>query len=182
MKSFIEGIMPRFFPDVQFLCVKHEGKQDLDKSIPRKLRGWVEPGVRFIVVRDNDGGDCIALKKKLRSLCEEGKRPDALIRIACQELEAWYFGAPSALAAAFDDPKLAGIGSKEAFRDPDRITQPSRRLAELAPSFQKISSARVMAQLLAREGNASRSFCVFIDGVDRECKSLGGAATGGTAA
>ena len=28
---------------LSFLCVAHEGKQDLEKSIPRKLRAWREP-------------------------------------------------------------------------------------------------------------------------------------------
>ena len=42
-----------------FICVPHEGKQDLEKSIPRKLRAWREPSAHFIVVRDNDGGEKI---------------------------------------------------------------------------------------------------------------------------
>ena len=47
-----------------FQCVPHDGKDDLERSIPRKLRGWREPGVRFVIVRDNDRGDCIALWEK----------------------------------------------------------------------------------------------------------------------
>ena len=56
MKVLLEGLLPRLFPGLSFLCLSHEGKQDLEKSIPRKLKAWREPGVRFVVVRDQDGG------------------------------------------------------------------------------------------------------------------------------
>ncbi len=62
MKVLLEGLLPRLVPDLPFICVSHEGKQDLARSIPRKLRAWREPGVRFCVIRDNDGADCRALK------------------------------------------------------------------------------------------------------------------------
>lgn len=96
MQVLLDGLLPRLFPDLPFLCVPHEGKRDLELSIPRKLRAWREPGVRFAVIRDNDGGNCVQLKAALRQLCKSGSREDTLIRIACQELEAWYLGEPAA--------------------------------------------------------------------------------------
>ncbi|GMU62432.1 MAG: hypothetical protein AMXMBFR34_41950 [Myxococcaceae bacterium] len=48
MKVLLDGLLPRIVPSLDFLCVPHEGKQDLEKSIPRKLRAWREPGVRFV--------------------------------------------------------------------------------------------------------------------------------------
>jgi hypothetical protein len=69
MKVLLEEMIPRVFPGIGYLCVPHEGKQDLEKSVPRKLRAWREPGVRFVVVRDNDGSDCRALKARLVDLC-----------------------------------------------------------------------------------------------------------------
>ena len=65
MKVLLEGLLPRLFPGLLFLCVSHEGKQDLERSIPRKLKAWREPGVRFCVICDNDGGDCGALRNRL---------------------------------------------------------------------------------------------------------------------
>lgn len=62
MKTLLDGLLPRLFPSLAFQCVPHEGKQNLAKSVPRKLRAWREPGVRFVVLRDNAGGDCHALK------------------------------------------------------------------------------------------------------------------------
>lgn len=166
MKVLLDGFLPRLFPSLPFLCVPHEGKQDLEKSIPRKLRAWHEPGVLFCVIRDNDGGDCRVLKEALVSLCRQGGRADTLVRIACQELEAWYFGAPDALADAFGRESLRGIAAKQRFRDPDTIVQPAAALAKLVPKFQKVSGARTLAQKLPRE-NRSRSFRVLLEGLDR---------------
>ena len=88
MKTLLDGLLPRLVPCLDFLCVSHEGRQDLERSVPRKLRAWRTPGVRFVVLRDNDGGDCRVLKRRLSDLCLQGRRPDTLVRIACQELEA----------------------------------------------------------------------------------------------
>lgn len=166
MRVFLEGLLPRLFPNLSFLCVSHEGKQDLEKSIPRKLRAWREPGVRFIVLRDKDGGDCKSLKAGLMSLCQSGKRDDTLVRIACQELEAWYLGDSDALAEAFADEGLRGIASKARYRDPDAVVRPSDELTRLAPAFQKVSGARLMAQHLSRHRNRSRSFQVLLEGIE----------------
>ena len=166
MKVLLDGLLPRLFPDLPFLCVPHEGKQDLERSIPRKLRAWREPGVRFCVIRDNDGADCAELKQNLVELCEQGGRRETLVRIACQELEAWYFGAPGALAVAYGDARLRGIAARARFRDPDSIVRPAAALAELVPEFQKVSGARSMARVLPLE-NGSRSFQVFTAGLVR---------------
>ncbi len=167
MKVFLEGLLPRLFPQLDFLCVPHEGKQDLEKSVPKKLRAWRESGVNFIVLRDNDTGDCGALKQKLTTLCRSGGREDSLVRIACQELEAWYLGEPDVLAAAFGNDKLRGLTTRARFRDPDAVVCPSGALKELVPGFQKVSGARTMAPLLTREKNRSRSFHVLLEGIER---------------
>lgn len=165
MKVLLDGLLPRLYPGLPFLCVPHEGKQDLEKSIPRKLRRWHEPGVRFVVVRDNDGGDCQGVKGALAEAAREGGRSDTLIRIACQELEAWYFGAPDVLAAAFRVRRRGTIDQNARYRDPDAIVQPAKALAEMVSDFQKVSGARRMGQVLTRE-NRSRSFQVLLAGLD----------------
>ncbi len=165
MKVLLEALLPRLFPALPFLCVPHEGKQDLERSIPQKLQAWREPGVRFVIVRDNDNGDCRALKQRLGGLC--AARPETVVRIACQELEAWYLGDPAALAEAFGDAKLARIGRRARFRDPDAVGQPSRTLVELVPSFQKVSGARLLGPLLDPARNMSGSFRALIDAVQR---------------
>ncbi|MXW56331.1 MAG: DUF4276 family protein [Gemmatimonadales bacterium] len=167
MKTLLDGLLPRLFPDLLFQCVPHDGKDDLEKSIPRKLRGWREPGVRFVIVRGNDRGDCIALKERLRGLCSVRPEADWIIRIACQELEAWYLGEPDALADAFEEESLRRIGSRARFRQPDAIHYPADALARLIPKFQKVSGARLLAKHLTRERNRSPSFQTTLNGIER---------------
>lgn len=166
MKVLLEGLLPRLFPNLMFLCIPHEGKPDLKKSIPRKLRAWCEPGVRFVVLMDNDGEDCRETKENLAALCQRGGKTDVLVRIACQELEAWYLGDPVALAEAFGNAKLSLIGKKARYRNPDSIQGPSEEVRKLVPMFQKVSGARRMASHLSRGTNNSRSFQVLIGSLD----------------
>jgi hypothetical protein len=173
MKHFLDELLPREFPRLAYICVVHDGKRDLEVSLPKKLRAWREPGVRFVVLRDNDGGDCRAIKQKLVDLCREGGRSDTLVRIVCQELEAWYVGDPAALAEVYEDQVLAELGNKARFRDPDSVVQPSEALAKLIPSFQKLSAAREVGALTVPARNTSRSFQVFLDGLRRIMPAAG---------
>lgn len=166
MEVLLRGLMPRLFPGVPFLCVTHEGKQDLEKSLPRKLRGWSERNVRFCVIRDNDGADCTEVKRRLVELIPAARRSRCLVRIACQELEAWYFGEPAALARAYQRPTLAEIGAKAKYRRPDEIAKPSKELPLLVEEFQKVSGARAMGRELTRECT-SPSFRALVSGLDR---------------
>jgi len=181
MKVLLDGLLPRLVPGLEFLCVPHEGKQDLEKSIPKKLRAWREPDVRFVVLRDKDAGDCLVLKRRLVSLCKKAGHPKALVRIACQELEAWYLGEPSALADVFGIEQLRNIGARARYRDPDAVVRPSDEIEKLVPEFQKVSGARRMATRLSRNGNSSHSFQVLMKGIEREAAALGVAPTGGEA-
>lgn len=167
MAAFLDIWMKQAFPDVPFKCVPHEGKSDLLKSIPRKLKAWREPGVHFVVIIDNDRCDCEELKARLLKSCRDGGREDALVRIACQELEAWYLGDPDALAAAFGDQSLLDSLRKPRFRNPDTLSKPSNELARLVPAFQKVSGARAVARYINRERNTSASFMTFVAGIDR---------------
>ena len=166
MKALLDGLLPRLFPDLPFLCLAHEGKRDLEKSIPRKLRAWRVPGDRFVVLRDNDGGDCIALKRRLVELCRRDHRRDVLVRIICQELEAWYLGEPDALADAFGRKRLRRLGNRARYRDPDAIRRPSDAVGERILDFQKISGARRLARHLTRERNRSASFHALMRGIE----------------
>ena len=165
MKVLLEELLPRLFPTLPFLCVAHEGKQDLERSVRKKLAAWREPGARFVVVRDNDNGDCRALKQRLVGLCTA--RADTIVRIACQEVEAWYLGDPIALAEAFNESQLAEVGRQARFRDPDAVPGPAKALEELVPGFQKVSGARRLAPHLDPARNRSASFRAFIDAVRR---------------
>ena len=125
MQAFLEVFLPRLFPDLSFHCIPHEGKTDLDRSISNTLRHWREPGAKFVILRDNDSGDCIALKERLRRLCRRGEREDTLIRIVCQELESWYLSEPDAMADAFSNERLRNISRRVPYRNPDSRPKPS---------------------------------------------------------
>ena len=167
MEKLLDGLLPRIFPNLEFICIPHSGKTDLERSIPRKLRAWRTPGDCFVIVRDNDNGDCLTLKQRLSQLCRESGRSDTLVRIVCQEVEAWYLGDPEALAAAFADEKLLSIGNRARYRDPDAIPKPSDAIKQLVPGFQKVAGARSMSNHLTRQRNRSTSFAAFLDGIER---------------
>lgn len=172
MREFLNGLLPRLFPDLRFLLITHEGKADLDQSVPRKLRAWRKPDTRFVVLRDQDASPCDAVKQRLLALCEQAGRPDTVVRIACRELEAWYLGDPHAMAVAFEDRKLARLAAKARFRNPDSIGNPSQVMRRLVPGFGKVAGARAMAGQLRRDGNRSPSFRVFLRGVDRAMEPM----------
>lgn len=176
MKTLLVGLLPRLFPGwtehQHFLCIAHEGKSDLDLSIPRKLQAWRIPDDRFVIVRDNDNADCFDLKSRLSAVCEACARPDTLVRLVCQELESWYIGDLAALALAFD-PKLDTPALRKRYAEPDTWQKPSKELERLIPEFQKGSGARLMSRHLREVGNNSHSFNVFIAGLKRLAEEMG---------
>ena len=166
MQVFLEGLLPRLFPKMSFRCIPHEGKQDLWKSIPRKLQAWRTPGVRFVVLRDNDGADCVKLKSRLAGRCREGGRGDTIVRIACQELEAWYFSDIEALATAYGNDTVRKIRPARR-RRPDDIQNPATELKRIAPEFHKVKGARQMARLVSPERSSSPSFRALVEALQR---------------
>ena len=168
MKVFLEGLLPKLLPaHIEYRLIPHEGKSDLEKSIPRKLRAWRDPSARFIVVRDQDSGDCEAIKQRLVALCARAGRPDTLVRIACRELEAWCIGDLEVVAMVFAQPGLSKLAAKRKYRSPDTMHKPSAELERLAVGYGKVAGARRMGAAIRLEGGRSHSFKVFVAGVRR---------------
>ena len=171
MKLLLASLLPRLFPGwvehTHFLLVKHEGKSDLDRSVPTKLRNWQIPGDRFVILRDNDNADCVDLKARFSKLCGLCGRPDTLVRLVCQELESWYLGDLAALAQAYGDTKINSPAHRKRFNDPDSWQKPSVEVARLVPTFQKGSGARLMGAALLAGSNHSVSFQAFVTGLER---------------
>ena len=173
MKELLERLLPRVLPPAsQFLIIKHEGKTDLERSIPRKLRAWKHPQDLFVILRDQDGADCIEIKHRLRMLCENGGRSGTLIRIVCNELESWFLGDLGAVGAAFGLPHLADDQNKSKFRNPDNVGNAKEELKKLAGDYQPVSGARSIALHMDLEANRSRSFHCFLEGLRRITPSL----------
>lgn len=171
MKYLLDGILPVILPkDVAFQTIPHEGKNDLKKSIPIKLRAWNEPDVRFIVVHDQDSNDCTQLKSELLALCATAGK-ETLVRIACRELEAWYWGDLDAVEKAYSID-LTKYRNKKKYRIPDNIMFPKEELRKIIPEHQQISGAKRIAQYMCVENNKSKSFQVFISGVRGLCRNI----------
>lgn len=177
MKELLDRLIPRLFPglekDVHFQCVPHHGKTDLELSIPKKLKGWKEPNVRFIVLEDNDNRECKSVKLRLTESADESGRPDTLVRLVCQELESWYIGDLKALAEAYGNTDLDKPAIRKRYAIPDEWQKPSVELERLVPSFQKGSGARLMGTALGQYENLSHSFNVFVSGLARITEDLG---------
>ena len=165
MEALLNCLLPAVLPEnIGFLVIPHEGKSDLQASIPRKIKGWNEPGVRFVVVHDQDSADCIQLKEKLVNLCSKGKKR-VLVRIACVELESWYLGDWPALSKAYDKPELKNLAQKSKFRVPDKVQNPKNELKKILPEHQQIAGARRIGPMMDLEHNQSESFNQFLTGV-----------------
>ncbi|HER25797.1 MAG TPA: DUF4276 family protein [Rhodospirillales bacterium] len=170
MKVVLNEILPQILPmDIEFLILEHEGKSDLEKSIPRKLKGWKTPNTHFVVLRDNDGADCIQIKNRLVTICSQNGRPDTLVRIVCQELEAWFIGDLAAIDSAdlVRNSRFKEMQGIAKFRDPDKIVNPKDKLRHLIPGYQAVSGARSISKHLNLNQNRSASFQTFVSGVQQ---------------
>jgi hypothetical protein len=165
-KAVLDVILPKVLPpDVSFETLGHNGKSDLRTSLPMKLQGWNEPDVRFVIVQDQDSSDCLELKSNLQSVCDS-YRENVLVRIACREMEAWYFGDLKAVSLAYSRD-LTGLAAKRRFRIPDAIVNPKDELRRLIPGHQQIHGARLIAQHMDIRNNSSHSFNALMEGIAR---------------
>ena len=169
-KNLLDIILPKILPpEVQFQTIRHRGKDDLRLSLPRKLRGWLAPNTRFVVVHDQDYNLCETLKADLQTICRQAGRDDVIVRIVCQELEAWYFGDLEAVEQAFPGNRVQQLAGKRAYRDPDAIHKPSKELERLVPGFHKGVASQTIPNFMAIDQNRSRSFQIFINAVRNLC-------------
>lgn len=174
MEETLKAVLPKVLPaDMAFRVIPHSGKNDLEASVPKKLRAWTNPNARFIVVRDNDGGNCRALKTRLADMCAANGRPGTLVRIVCQELESWFLGDLRAVEAGGLGRNLARFQGKGLFKNPDRVEDAKGKLKELAPRYQPRSGARAIGPHMSVDKNTSQSFHAFISGVQKVATQMG---------
>lgn len=168
MSVTLRAVLPRVFPDFceaeHWLVIDHQGKSDLEASFPRKMSAWREPGVRFIILRDNDGADCGILKERLLALMPSNS-PEHRIRIVCQELESWFLGDLAAVATAFPSAKRESSFRTLRPRDPDTLTNASELLKNLTGTGAKVTRAIAIAAHMNPAANRSKSFEVLMSGV-----------------
>ena len=161
----LEGILPQILPGgIGYRCVVFEGKQDLEKRLPKRLRGWQHiEETKFIVLRDQDSADCRLIKQRLIEICREAGRPETLVRIACRELESFYLGDLAAVGQAFDKANLGKQQKGKKFRNPDMLSNPVQELQKLVPDYQKLSGSRKIASQMKIDANRSESFNAIVE-------------------
>ena len=164
-KDFLQAILPTMLPShITPIFIVFEGKQDLEKQLVRKLRGWLRPHSAFLVMRDQDGSDCLDVKNRLVALCAEAGKPDAIVRIACRELESFFLGDWQAIAQAYARPSLSNHARTAKYKSPDNLGSPSLELKRVIPNYQKREGARRIAPNLelVPGRNRSQSFNALI--------------------
>lgn len=167
-EAMLRGLLPRLLSaDVTCRFVVFEGKQDLDKQMVRRMRGYKMPDAKFVILRDQDDGDCKKIKQKIQEMCIEAGKQDALVRIACRELESWYLADLIAVENALQRQGLGKKQDKTPYRTPDNVAHPSRLLARIAPGYQKIGGSRMIGPLLDLKNTRSKSFAHFVSAVQR---------------
>ena len=179
----LKSLLPKIVPGVAFQVVSFNGKTDLLRKLPDRLRGythyWAEMGLRIVVLLDRDNDDCVELKNRLAEIAREAGLPaDAtLFRIVIEELEAWFLGDVPALHAAY--PKVSpSLGNQTKFRDPENVAGGAWEGLEHAlqkhgyhkKGLQKVRAASDIAPHMDIENNRSKSFQVFRDGLRRLVK------------
>jgi len=168
LKIILSKILPSDFETS--LILSHDGKQDLEESIPKKLRAWQNSNDKFIIVHDQDSNDCIQLKTKLLSLCENS-RNDCLVRIVCSELESWYFGDLTAVSLAYGKDYTSLI-AKRKYRVPDQLGNAKQEFRKIVPAYQPIDGAKKIAMHMNVDNNTSLSFNTFVSGIKRMCYKI----------
>ena len=167
-EEMLRGLLPKLMPqDIidNVLYVVFEGKRDLDKRLPRRLRAWQHPSARFVVIRDQDSGDRKEIKANLATMCANSGRPETLIRIACHELETFYLGDLAAVGEAIGPKNIEKQQNKAKFRNPDQLINPKQELKKIAPDYQPVAGSRAIGPLLSLERNRSPSFNALIAGI-----------------
>jgi hypothetical protein len=172
MEYFLRGLLPRILPedytiDVNCFIRPHEGKSDLQRSIPRKIKAYGRYGypVKVLIVHDQDSNDCLVLKNKLVDLTQGSNLP-VVIRIACRELENWYLGDLKSLAKLYPDVKASQLEGKAKYRNSDRLSG-SYELDQLTKTFSKTGAARSIGSIIDIDLNRSISFQQFISGLNK---------------
>lgn len=165
-QDFLQAVLPHVLPahiTPHFLVF--EGKQDLEKRLVLRMKRWLRPNSQFIVMRDQDSGNCAVIKARLRGLCAQAGRPGAIVRIVCKELETFFVGDWSAVAIGLKKPGLLANSKRAKYRVPDQLGSPSAEIRRLIPTYQKREGARAISPHLDLTHNNSNSFRVLMSSI-----------------
>ena len=186
MEAFLQEVLDRIFDDgCTFEIRRFQGKPDLLKNLPNRLRGyakWIPLGYRIVVIVDRDRDDCRTLKNEIEDIISEsglvsrsrssGADWQVVSRIAIEELEAWYFGDWEATRCAY--PRVPDtIPQRAGYRDPDSIKggtkEAFKRILQRHRYFitglRQVEIARRIGERIDPSRNVSRSFHMFYNAI-----------------
>ncbi|MFA6970457.1 MAG: DUF4276 family protein [Gallionella sp.] len=170
-KVMLECLLPRILdPEIKPRLLAFEGKQDLEKQMVRKMRSYINPHARFIVMRDQDAmPDCRVIKEALLARCADaGRQGVSLVRIACRELESFYLADLAAVELGLGIKGLAKQQGIAKFKNSDFYPNPSKELLVLTKHrYQKVSGSREIGKHLDVSNERSSSFKNMIAGIKR---------------
>lgn len=179
LRTIVPEILRPYLHLFEFNIYHFSGKPDLLRKLPGRLRAYRHrvDDWRVIVLIDRDDQDCVLLKQQLEAISTNAGfvtrsggalRFKVINRIACEELEAWFFGDVDALVAAY--PRLdPNLGSQAPYRDPDAIRGGTWEALEHVLEYyhhgglEKIRASREISQYMDPDRNRSKSFQVFRD-------------------
>ena len=172
MDNVLKIILPKIIPEtVSFICIPHQGKQDLAKSIPNKIKAFKQfsPKTQFIIVHDQDSNDCKELKSDLLEICQRAGTTNVMIRIVCHELESWFLGDLAAVEKAYNlkPDTLSKKQANKKYRNPDRLSTAKQELKNLVKEYYAGTHSRKIAPHMSLTENKSQSFQVFIKGIHK---------------
>ena len=168
-EEMLKGVLPRILPDDVFpKYIVFQGKQDMEKHLVKRLRGWCTPNTQFVIMRDQDAADCHDVKAKLVYLCEQAGKPDALVRVACHELESFFLGDLAAIEQGLQIKGFARRQLSNKFRNPDQLANPVQEINRLTNyKYQKKSGSRAIGMRLQPFKNQSKSFLTLMTGIKK---------------
>ncbi len=175
MEEFLKILLPKIVPshwilDQNYFIRKHEGKSDLHKSIPKKMKAFSNNFYQktgIFILQDQDSNNCKLLKQQIQNLCNINNPCPVLIRIICTELESWYLGDMQAIEQAYPTFKATTHQNKAKYRNPDNIANAGEELQKILPTFKKIESAKKIAHFIDIQNNKSTSFQQFVNGIQK---------------
>lgn len=175
-RNLLQSLMPRLLPvEIDYRVIPFEGKQDMEKRMVSRIRGYQNARARFIVMRDQDSfTDCKALKQGLMERCKEtGRAAHCVVRIACTELETFYLADLVAVSRALEIPNLHKQQESRKFRYPDQLGGPSRELQVITRNrYEKRAGSRAIGRHLDLDNTRSPSFKNFVAAVRRLSNEL----------
>lgn len=148
------------------------GKGNMIGKCSRLIRAHERrrPGSLYVVLCDQDEGDCLKLKRTLLDVTKQcGVSGRSCVRIVCRELEAWLLGDRKALEAAYPKSRI----DKRAHANPDSVSRPKKLVMRGTASRRPTMVARNVGSKMTAasiKNNRSASFQHFVSGLARLCE------------